>query len=375
MEGICDLQSRLMAIAKRSAEIRAGCRNEESTKTFLVQPVLSALGYDFTNPFEVQPEYAADFRAASPERADYVILRDGLPAIAVECKTVGSDLVAGRGQLRAYFTALPTVHLGILTDGIRFEFFVDCENPNIMDSEPFVTLDLGAAAGGLVPSDVLEALTRISKPLFAPQAISAMAEGLLIAKRVRTVLVEEVRSPSEEFCRNILRRAGVTHVPKALIEARYSSLVRSAIEEALVVPVVEALRSATAAGARSAPDADNATSRIITTERELAVYRYVLRRLAYLAADEQQFAAIELVKYRDYLGKFAVYYQSINKGRLFDFFEGGNGYDKFVFPEPFGEITTNSVMDIDQALRAVFERRVRELGTAPLAEMAALLRA
>ena len=66
--------------------------------------------------------------------------------------------------------------------------------------------------------------------------------------------------------------------------------------------------------------------------------------------------------YKDYVGKFAVYYENIRKGRLFDFVAGDNGYDKFVFPAPFGEIVTNSMADIDEALRAVFAQRVRELG-------------
>jgi hypothetical protein len=101
----------------------------------------------------------------------------------------------------------------------------------------------------------------------------------------------------------------------------------------------------------------------VTTDRELAVYRYVCRRLAFLSADEHQFAAIERVQHRDYVGKFAVYYENVRKGRLFDFVAGDNGYEKFIFPDPYGEIVTNSMADIDEALRAIFAQRVRELGS------------
>jgi len=43
-------------------------------------------------------------------------------------------------------------------------------------------------------------------------------------------------------------------------------------------------------------------------------------------------------------------------------------------PEPFGEIVTNSMTDIDEALRKTFSQRVRDLG-APRASEAVLLQA
>ena len=70
-----------------------------------------------------------------------------------------------------------------------------------------------------------------------------------------------------------------------------------------------------------------------------------------------------------------LFYQNVRKGRLFDFIEGGNGYDKFVFPAPFGEIVTNAIGDIDGPLQKVFEARIRELDAAHLPAAAQLRRA
>jgi hypothetical protein len=364
MSGQSELSSSLTAIAERLSTIRGICINEESTKLFLVLPVLRALGYDVTDPTVVQPEYSADFREGLTDRVDYAILRDGIPVIAVECKRVGAELSANRGQLRAYFTALHSVRLGILTNGLRFEFFVDCENANVMDDEPFMTLDMEAATQGEIPPDVLEALAAVKRDGFHPTAISELAELRLTSKRLRSVLMQEVREPSPDFCRVILKMAGFENVRRSRIESLYSSMVRTAFEEAFVLPVLEHLRTVQGSQEGIAPTSDVASQRIVTTDRELAVYRYVCRRLAYLAGDEFQFAAIEHVHYRDYVGKFAVYYRSVNKGRLFDFIEGGNGYDKYIFPEPFGEILTSTIADIDRPLRAVFAQRIGELGSA-----------
>jgi hypothetical protein len=372
MDMLGELQARLGAIAERSAAIRSACTNEESTKLYLVLPVVGALGYEYTDPFIVQPEYAADFRSESPERVDYVVMRDGEPVIAIECKKVGTDLAANRGQLRTYFSALQSVRLGILTDGLRFEIFVDCEAPNIMDAEPFVTLDLEAASRSAIPADVLEALLLISHGSFQPETIADAAEERLVAKRLRTVLMQEVRDPSDEFCRVILQRVGLKNVRRASIQSRYSGLVRCAFEDALVLPVLEKLRASAPRSTSDPINEDETSQRIITTDRELAVYRYVCRRLAFLSADEHQFAAVERVHHRDYVGKFAVYYEKLQKGRLFDFIEGSEGYDKFIFPEPFGEISTNAMKDIDEPLRAIFTRRVRELGSPRTSDMKVL---
>jgi hypothetical protein len=139
-------------------------------------------------------------------------------------------------------------------------------------------------------------------------------------------------------------------------------MVRTAFEEAFIIPVLELLRTTPANQSGAPPTTDVAAQRIVTTERELAVYRYVCRRLAFLAGDEHQFSAIEHVHYRDYVGKFAVYYRSVNKGRLFDFIEGGTGYDKFIFPGPVGVLMTSTMAEIDEPLRAIFSLRIRELG-------------
>jgi len=45
---------------------------------------------------------------------------------------------------------------------------------------------------------------------------------------------------------------------------------------------------------------------------------------------------------------------------MFDFIAGGDKADKYVFPEPIGEIRTRSISDIDQALKTIFHANVRD---------------
>jgi len=358
-----ELRAGLCALAKRSVGLMSACGNEESTKLYLALPMLGLLGYDYSNPYEVYPEHMADFDASQPIKADLAIMRDGQPVIGIECKKVGSDLIEARAEIRAYYNALPTTRLAILTNGIVFEFFVDSVDPNVMDEEPFLTLDLDTVARSGVSDEVLETLLYTTKDNFSPDTIAELAHVQLVKKRLRTVLVEETRTPSEEFCRFFLQKAGLTNVHKGTIERYYGPVIKSAFEEALVLPVVQRLRTdATPEGKFSSVNLHQIGQRIVATDRELAIVNYVRRRLAFLVSDDTLFNAINRVDYKDYVGRLAIYYDKEGRGRMFDYIGGADGIDKYIFPAPYGEIITSNITDIDEPLKATFTARVRDLG-------------
>lgn len=100
----------------------------------------------------------------------------------------------------------------------------------------------------------------------------------------------------------------------------------------------------------------------------MEVYQWTQRRLAYLVEDDALFAAIRNVQYRDYQGKFVVFYKKERVGRLFEFYEQkGNGRKyRFLFPEEAGagapELLVNSLADIDAPLLKSFTQRVAAVG-------------
>lgn len=354
-----ELRAGLLAVAKRSVSIMTACSNDESTKLYLVLPFLGLLGFDYTNPYEVYPNHAV-----SPDcKADFAILRDGMPVIAVDARKAGSDLFDQRSKLARYFNAIDGVKLAILTNGTLFEFYVDSTSPSTMDDEPFLTLDLETVARAGVAEEILEALIAATKDHFDPETIAEAAHVQLVKKRLRSVFVEEAKGPSEEFCRFALARIGLGSVRKDAIARYYAPLIRGAFEESLVVPVVERLKTQAAGDSRSNPmSMHQIGQRIATTEHQLDMFNYVRRRLAYLAEDETMFDSIANVRFTDYVGRICVYYDRERKGRLFDYIEGADGYDKYIFPDPIGEIVANNVLEIDTALKTVFAARVRELG-------------
>lgn len=354
-----ELRAGLIAIAKRSVGLMSACGNEESTKLYLVLPILGLFGYDYSNPYEVYPQYSAD--PNQTKKVDLAVLRDGQPVIAIVCKKVSTDLADARDELRSHYNAIPTAKLGVLTNGIVFQFFVDSTEPNAMDEDPYLTLDLESVWRNGVTDEVLDGLIHVTKASFDPETIAELAHVRLVKKRLRTSLLEESVSPSEEFCRFFLQRAGLKQVKKGAIERYYGPLIKTAFEEALVLPAVQRLRN-DPDGKSTSLNLHQIGQRIVTSEHELSIVGYVRRRLAYLVREEALFSAIDRIEYKDSVGKVVVYYANERKGRLFDYIEGAEGFDKFIFPAPYGEIVTKSVLDIDEPLAATFAAKVRELG-------------
>jgi len=224
-----------------------------------------------------------------------------------------------------------------------------------------LTLDLESVWRNGVSDEVLEALVHVTKASFDPETIAELAHVRLVKKRLRTSLLEEASAPSEEFCRFFLKRAGLKQVRKGAIDRYYGPLIKTAFDEALVLPAVQKLRN-DPDGKSTSLNLHQIGQRIVTSEHELTIVSYVRRRLAYLAREEALFSAIDRVEYNDSVGKLVLYYVNERKGRLFDYIEGAEGFDKFIFPSPYGEIVTKSVLDIDEPLIATFTTRVRELG-------------
>ncbi|HYD29759.1 MAG TPA: type I restriction endonuclease [Azospirillaceae bacterium] len=365
-----DFKQKLVEFAKRCVDLSQRCANEESAKLFLILPFLGLLGYDDRNPHEVCPEHGADFSDKYKNRVDFAILKVDEPIIAIECKAVGTALKDERGQLRSYFNAAKTVKMGILTDGIVWEFYADTDEPNMMDASAFLTVDLRDVAKGKVEDSAVEGLRGLQKACFDPANIGAEAKRKLVFNAILKQIAAFSQDPPESFVRLLLTGAGITHARQKVIE-EFRPLVMSAFKESidrqiiarLDLPQKDADRAApeaTTPDPSPAPSAPPVEDKIVTTETELVVFNWAKQRLAFLVRDESMFAEIANMGYRDYQGKFVVFYKKERKGRMFDFIEGGAAKYRFVFAPDGVEVVTDNLMDVDKLLQAIFLKRIAE---------------
>ena len=226
-----EFQQRLLAHAKLVVSRAPKVDLEAKTNASLVQPFLTTLGYDVTNPDDVSPEHHADFSDKYQNKVDYAILHNGAPVIALETKRVGASKKDDIGQLRSYFNACQTVKLGIITDGLKYEFYADSDKPNMMDEAAFVRLDFSAMAkNGSLDDNTLSGIAAIRKGFFNPEDVGAEAKKKLLFESIIETVKKFKSDPSDDFIRFILERAAkIAKITQKIVDLN-RDVVRSAME-------------------------------------------------------------------------------------------------------------------------------------------------
>jgi len=234
-----DIEERLQAIAARIPIVRGQLTTEEATKTSLVLPFIRALGYDFTDPAEVIPEYHADVPGIKGERVDYAIMQDGLPIIMFECKAAGASLGnPHHSQLFRYF-GCTSVRVGVLTNGIHYEFYSDLDDINRMDAKPFMAIDMSDLASS--PS---AELGRLSKGLFNEAEVLAAAAELKYNQALRRFLGQQFTEPGDEFSKMLIAQVYQGKVITQKVRENFAPIIRRALQQFLADQVNERLRAA-----------------------------------------------------------------------------------------------------------------------------------
>ena len=199
-----DFAERIGKLAEQVANNKSYATSEENTKQYMVLPFIRALGYDDSDPGEVDREYTLDWGVKGKDRVDYAIKRDGKAIMLIECKKFGLALNRSRGsQLSRYFTADKDARIGILTDGDTYKFFSDLDSDNRMDETPFFQFNTQQFTNGQV-----NRLEKFTKPLFKLDDIVHEAKRAKAIEAVKEILTRELSSPSEEFANYIAGQVG-----------------------------------------------------------------------------------------------------------------------------------------------------------------------
>jgi hypothetical protein len=358
---------RLLSHANVCVKRIAYCTTEEATKQSLVLPFIALLGYDIFNTQEVIPEHNADFSDKYKNRVDYAITKNEKPSIAIECKKVGAQLdKADRGQLRSYFNACESVKLGVLTDGIRYEFFADCDAPNMMDETPFIKFSLEEIQNTGINDEQLQAIACFIKSEFNPENIGAEAKRKLVSASMVSFFEKNYKDPSDEFIKFVLSSipVGETRITKNTIKDSRLLLmgaISSFIDKEILARVGLSVNTTeVAASEESGPVMTNDLhyNEIITTANEINVYNYTMQRLAFLVDSEELYDNLKYISYQDYKTTFVVYYKKKVDGRLFNLEELSDGRFRFFFSAIDKEIITNNLSDIDDALLLSYKIRM-----------------
>lgn len=174
-------------------------KTEEATKTSMVMPFFSLLGYDVFNPLEFTPEYIADVGIKKGEKVDYAILdKKQNPTILIEVKCCNENLDKHGSQLFRYF-ATTSAKFGILTNGVTYQFYTDLTEQNRMDTKPFLIVNLC----NLKDSDVSD-LHQFKKDVFTVTSVFAKAVECNFNEQIKQFLLKQLDEPDNEFVTYVL---------------------------------------------------------------------------------------------------------------------------------------------------------------------------
>lgn len=297
-----DFKDSILNLASRFEKIKDNLLTEEATKTGMIMPFISALGYDVFNPMEVLPEMVCDIGKKKGEKIDYAILFDNQPLILIECKHWQQNLNLHDTQLLRYFT-VSKAKFGILTNGVIYRFYTDLLETNIMDKKPFLEINL------LDLKDAqIEELKKFHKSYFDVDNILSTASELKYMGELKTIIAKEFDSPSVDFVKIMGKKVYDSTFTQAVVD-QFTDLLKRAISSYVNDLISNRLKAAM--GNEAAEDAPSVPEvatdepvmqegkQIETTEMELNGF-YIVKSILRPVVD------VNRIVYKDTMGYFAV---------------------------------------------------------------------
>lgn len=305
-----DFKDSIKRLSERIESLKGNLPTEEATKTALIMPFISALGYDVFNPLEVLPEMCCDIGTKKGEKIDYAILRDGEPIILIECKHWQQNLTLHDNQLLRYFH-VSKAKFGVLTNGIIYKFYTDLAEPNKMDEKPFLEVNLLD-----IKDEQIEELKKFHRSYFDVGAILSTASELKYMGELKAVIEKEFSSPSPDLVKFLCKQVYEGVFTQKILE-QFTALLKSTINNYINATISERLKAAikdNEAPAEEQPAEEQATvpveetavSKINTTEEELQAF-YVVKAIL------RGSVPAERVTYRDAQTYFAIFIDNNNR--------------------------------------------------------------
>lgn len=219
-----DFKSTIKTLSERTIRLRENLSNEEATKTSLILPFIQALGYDIFDPNEVAPEFTSDVGIKKGEKLDYAILSNNQPIILIECKPITENLKNTHySQLYRYFSVLKA-KFAILTNGLIYKFYTDFDEPNKLDTNPFLEINMIE-----ILDNGIEELKRFHKNEFNIDTIISTVQELKALTLIQSILQSELDNPSDDFLTLLLKHSEFEGRVRKNVLEQYRPLVNKAL--------------------------------------------------------------------------------------------------------------------------------------------------
>jgi hypothetical protein len=126
----------------------------------------------------------------------------------------------------------------ILTNGIKYRFYTDLVEPNMMDDKPFLEFDITE-----IKEQQIEELKKFHKSYFDVNTILSSASELKYTGEIRAILSAELKNPSEEFVKYFASKVYTKKVTANVI-FQFSDLVKKSVHQLISDMITDRLKSA-----------------------------------------------------------------------------------------------------------------------------------
>lgn len=218
-----EFEAKLKELGERASQLKNTLKTEEATKTSLIMPFFQTLGYDVFNPSEFTPEYIADVGIKKGEKVDYAIFINNEISILIEAKSVTEQLEKHDSQLFRYF-GTTKAKFAILTNGLIYKFYTDLEKPNVMDTTPFLEINIET-----LKSNDIQQLQKFRKENYDTESILSTASDLKYVGLIKKVFKDEINNPSDDFVKLLLNQGIYDGVKTSAVVEKFKPLIKKAL--------------------------------------------------------------------------------------------------------------------------------------------------
>lgn len=259
--------------------------NETKTRDYLIEPVFNMLGYSKMEHYS--HEYSLRDSKGSVRKVDMVVSLNGkTPIMLVECKKATANLTKVHfKQLSGYYDNHKESKVGILTNGIVYEFYaVKWNNNKILSEIPFLTFDLR----NFTRAD-LEDLAHFHIQLFNTKNILEISEESYFLEDFNAALTKTLHPAGDELTRLIYQKMGGKKATE-----KVNKRIRKLINSVSLQNSIEKIKFL---------EGKQSSSGIVTTAEELKAYQIIK---TILVMNPRLKVHTERFSYKDYKGQFKI---------------------------------------------------------------------
>lgn len=273
---------------------------EEQTKMYLIAPLLNLLGYNIFNPDDVVAEYVADIGKKKGEKVDYAIKINNEIEILIEAKAKNDNLENHDIQLKRYFN-VTKAKIGILTNGIKYKFFTDLDDKNIMDNKPFLVIDFFD-----LTDEKINELKKFTKSSYNSEIILTSAETLKYSNGIKNFLNRQLENPEDELIKLIGKKiydGRLTQDKLNELKNLFKNTFINFINDFARKKFESILENNNDIEQIEQNEKEENLNSIITTEQELEAF-YIIRSIL------RKYIDINLISYKDTHSYFGILYNN-----------------------------------------------------------------